>query len=153
MTNPLPGGPGFDFRVYSHRVVGFTMPKEPPHPLLWTATSSGPLPFEMSGLGDPARSLSSRQHSSPGHSGACKPPHHDKVAALEAAFTYHPFIWCYIILFTEKVQINKEQIQNPPLDRVNCILHFTVTHIFWKSSTTGQTCTSPEHCSIKNCST
>jgi hypothetical protein len=33
MTDPLPGGPGFDLGVYCPREVGFTMPKVSPLPL------------------------------------------------------------------------------------------------------------------------
>jgi hypothetical protein len=45
-----------------------------------------PLPFDLSGMGDPTRSLRSRQHSSPGHWEAqTSPPAHDKAVVTEVA--------------------------------------------------------------------
>jgi hypothetical protein len=44
--------------------------------------SSGPLPFDLSGVCGPTRSLRLHQHSSPGHCGR-RPPLSDKAVVLE----------------------------------------------------------------------
>lgn len=81
MTNPLPGGSEFVFGVYSSTEVGLTTLKESALRFI-VDCYIWPLPLDVSGLGTPTRSLSSHQHSSPGHNKAYK-PHDDKVAVLK----------------------------------------------------------------------
>jgi hypothetical protein len=89
MTDPLPGGPGFDFGVYFCREVGFTMPEGSLLPFIADCCFVWSLSFDLSDMGVPTRSLNFHQHGSPGHSRTRKPPHHDKVAVLEEGFCNH----------------------------------------------------------------
>jgi hypothetical protein len=91
MINPLSGGRGFDFGVYSPRGFGFTMPKKSHLPFVVDCYFVWSLPFDRSGMGVPIRSLNSCQHSFPDHSRTHKPPHHDKVAVLEEGELYYLF--------------------------------------------------------------
>jgi len=76
MTNTLKESV-FVFVVYSARKVGFTTPKESPLPSVVDCYFISPLPFDISGLGGPIRSIRSSQYSSPDRNGARKPPHHE----------------------------------------------------------------------------
>ena len=82
-NNPLPGGLGFDFGVYSPREVGFTMPKHSPPTLHCGLLLRLAPALNLSGLGGPTSNLRSSQHSSPGRKRARKAPHDDKLAVLE----------------------------------------------------------------------